>query len=172
MEKVHEQENLSAKQHQKKPDPRFSCPLPDKKRTGHIAAAPGQRPQASGALSFSPINKLRKSSQFKSCREQGLRFYSRSFALTVMNRPADGLGPRLGLAVSRKVGTAVCRNRVKRVLREFFRLIRNNCPIDADIVIAAKPVLNPAEIGLQNVWAELGPQFKKIGLISEDIFLL
>ncbi len=45
---------------------------------------------------------------------------------------------RLGITVSKKIGNAVQRNRVKRLIREFFRLHRDLFPKGFDIVIAAK----------------------------------
>jgi len=42
---------------------------------------------------------------------------------------------RLGLAVSRRLGGAVVRNRIKRVLREAFRLDRGSFPPGLDLVV-------------------------------------
>lgn len=47
--------------------------------------------------------------------------------------------PRLGLSVSRRVGGAVTRNRVKRLLREAFRLQQHDSPRGYDIVVVVRP---------------------------------
>ena len=46
---------------------------------------------------------------------------------------------RLGLSVSRKVGAAVRRNRIKRLLREAFRLTQHKLPTGYDVVVVVTP---------------------------------
>jgi ribonuclease P protein component len=69
-----------------------------------------------------------------------------------------GPGPtgtaRLGLAVTRRLGKAVRRNRVKRLVREFFRRHKQQLP-PMDLVIMAKK--GAAALNYQQVEEELGP---------------
>ena len=70
----------------------------------------------------------------------GGRVHSRSLSLQVYGRKADdaATGPRIGLTVTKKVGNAVERNRVKRRFREALRLPDLKTLPDHDYVIVAR----------------------------------
>jgi ribonuclease P protein component len=59
--------------------------------------------------------------------------------VVVIHRPAAGAMSRFGVTVSARVGNAVVRNRVKRVMREVFRQQRARLHPPLDIVVIAKP---------------------------------
>src|SRR3954454_6235308 len=84
--------------------------------------------------------RLSRSAEFERVYRQGRSKGNRFLVLYAFAReaPADD-GPRLGLSVSRKVGGAVERSRVKRTLREAFWQEAQRLPADADYVVVARP---------------------------------
>ncbi|TWT29654.1 ribonuclease P protein component [Blastopirellula retiformator] len=55
----------------------------------------------------------------------------------------DGLGSRIGLVVSKKVGNAVRRNRWKRRLREAFRVQQGRLPHNCDLIVIPRAAVEP-----------------------------
>ena len=98
--------------------------------------------------------RLSRSAEFERVYRQGRSKANRFLVLYAFPREDDGApvaaaeaasagddpaGPRLGLSVSRRVGGAVDRTRVKRVLREAFWAEAERLPPGADYVVVARP---------------------------------
>jgi ribonuclease P protein component len=81
--------------------------------------------------------RLSRSADFDRVFRRGRSHASRELVLYVFPREDEG-GTRLGLSVSRKVGGAVQRNRVKRLLREAFAHEGSALPSGTDAVIVAR----------------------------------
>jgi ribonuclease P protein component len=90
-----------------------------------------------GPYAFPKSVRLRRRREFLQLQRQGQRRHSRGFV--VIQAPARTGTSRLGVTVSSRVGNAVVRNRVKRLVREIFRERRPDLPALLDIVVIAKP---------------------------------
>jgi ribonuclease P protein component len=115
-------------------------------------------PQRSGR------GRLSRSAEFDRVFRHGRSHAGRDLVLYVFPRGDGGdgssAGPRLGMTVSRKVGGAVERNRVKRVLREAFAHESARLPADTDAVVIARlgakdVAVRDGLVGIQAALAEL-----------------
>jgi ribonuclease P protein component len=109
--------------------------------------------------------RLSRSAEFERVYRESRSHGNRYLVLYAFPRGDDN-GVRLGLTVSRSVGGAVDRNRVKRLLREAFALEGAAVPANHDVVIKARPdVRELAERdGLDAVRAALSELLVKAGL--------
>ena len=87
--------------------------------------------------------RLSRASEFQRIYRQGSSTASRYIVLHYFQHPAGmaATGPRLGLSVSKKVGGAVVRNRIKRLLREAFAICEPSVAHGYDYVLIARPSL-------------------------------
>lgn len=82
--------------------------------------------------------RLSRSADFDRVLRNGRSHAGRELVLYVFPRGGQD-PPRLGLSVSRKVGGAVDRNTVKRLLREAFARESERLPLGSDAVVIARP---------------------------------
>jgi len=108
--------------------------------------------------------RIRKRSQYVTIYQQGVTRESRHFKITVL--PNTVQWSRIGITVSRKIGSAVQRNLVKRRLREYFRLHKAVLPRSHDIVFTAKP--GAAALTAAAVTRELNAVLLPAGPSAED----
>lgn len=119
-------------------------------------------------------SRLSRSSDFQRIYRQGSSTASRHLVLYAFRR-ADGApteGPRLGLSVSKKLGGAVVRNRVKRLLREAFAAHESQVSREYDVVFIARPqvlelIARQQEGEKELVTAAVGELLGRAGLLGE-----
>ena len=84
-------------------------------------------------------NRLSRSADFDRVYREGRSHASRHLVVYAFPRASDDEDPRLGVSVGRKVGGAVERNRMKRLLREAFWATAEGLPPGHDFVLVARP---------------------------------
>jgi ribonuclease P protein component len=109
------------------------------------AASGSERRSVAGESRFRPRQRLRSPAEFQRTFRRGTRIDGPLFLLVAAE--SDRGYDRLGLAVSRRLGGAVVRNRAKRLLREAFRRNARGGPGAVDLVIVAKPDIAPCSLG-------------------------
>jgi ribonuclease P protein component len=111
--------------------------------------------------------RLSRSAEFERVYRQGRSTANRHLVLYTFPNPAAER-PRLGLSVSRKVGGAVERNKVKRLLREAFASAEPGLRAGQDIVVVARPQVGELaeREGLSGIDAALTDLIVRAGLGS------
>ena len=85
---------------------------------------------------YPPEVRIRKRRRYLDVQNRGRRINTTHFIVFVL--PGETEHTRIGITVSKKVGKAHQRNRVKRLVREAFRLNRCRLPTGLDVVLVAK----------------------------------
>ncbi|ASS97835.1 MULTISPECIES: ribonuclease P protein component [Geobacillus] len=92
--------------------------------------------------------RIKKSEEFQEVFQRGASTANRQFVIYTLDRPEQPYF-RIGLSVSKKLGKAVVRNRIKRYIRQCFLELKEEIAPGKDyVVIARQPVaeMNYAEV--------------------------
>ena len=122
----------------------------------HASGTTGARSDKSQR--FRPRDRLKRRYEFRQTQLSGRRIHTPHFLIVV--QPNALQNTRLGITVTKKVGTAVQRNRIKRVVREVFRRNRGLFPGSHDVVFIAKRGAN--DIDYRSLLNELRRAAKKL----------
>ncbi|MDY6988663.1 MAG: ribonuclease P protein component [Thermodesulfobacteriota bacterium] len=111
-----------------------------------------------GAFSFKKAERILKRDDFKRLFKCGKKIHGDHFVVYYCRNNLGIL--RMGVTVSKRVGCAVIRNRVKRLLRESFRLSKALCDNAYDMNVIAKT--GAAHLSFQQTNQALGNIFREI----------
>jgi len=107
--------------------------------------------------------RLRNSREYAHAWRQGQRCNTVHFIVIALTGTTSAA--RLGVTISRKVGNAVCRNRLKRWIREFFRVRRATITTGADLSIVARP--GAAGLGHAQLEQELHEALRRLKVYGD-----
>lgn len=171
-----DEKDLSTKQYQSKTHPRLSGSDEGRRRTCRHQTSSRKRAQTikrcdttktSTPLTteyrryaFPKAARLRVRREFLTIQKAGTRRQSRHFV--VITSPAGQQRPRLGITASRRFGNAVIRNRMKRMLREFFRVRQARISPVRDILVIPKSAAKELS------FAQIVKELEKILPLAQD----
>lgn len=81
--------------------------------------------------------RIRKRTEYLEIQHTGAALHGR-FLIGIVRRAEDRTETRLGITTTKKLGPAVVRNRIRRLVREAFRRNRGALPPGLDVVVVAK----------------------------------
>jgi ribonuclease P protein component len=112
-----------------------------------------------GPLRFRKKEHLRSPAEFQ--RVYQTRCSASDQRLIVYGHPNDLGHARLGMSVSRKIGGAVFRNRLRRLYREAFRLTRAELPSGLDLIVLPRSKVEPTLAEVRASLVALGKNVAK-----------
>jgi ribonuclease P protein component len=126
-----------------------------------VSASEGHAPRDGASFRFGRDRRLRRRADFLRVQSAKTRVITPHFVLLVDVQPAASRGPsRLGVVVTKRVGCAVERARVKRLCREAFRTWPGFVPDGIDLVVIARP--GAPDLDLADVRAQWSSVRRKV----------
>ena len=117
---------------------------------------------------FGKEERLLKSGDFRKAYDKGSRYSNENFVLYVhadgSGTPRNGEGGRLGISVGRRLGKAVIRNRIKRLVREVYRGNKDHLHLDDKVDLVVVPRKTDIILNYHRVKRSLEDLFRKAGL--------
>lgn len=107
---------------------------------------------------------LKKNSDFQSVYKSGKSYANKYFIMYVSKNQLES--NRLGISVSKKVGNSVVRHRVKRLVKESYRLHEKVFNSGLDIVVLARA--SAADIRYDDVWSAILHLSKLHNIINNE----
>ena len=114
--------------------------------------------------SFPKNVRLLKRAQFLELSKKGQKIHTGFFIVVVLEGKTQN--NRIGITASKKIGNAVKRNRIKRLIRESFRLRRENLSGNKDINIIVRKTLTT--LSNKQIIEKLDKLFTKIALANNE----
>ena len=116
-----------------------------------------------GRESFPKRERILRPEEYINVFRNGTKTVGPAFICYVDRQP--GNGRKLGLAVSRQVGKAVTRNRIKRYIREMYRKNRRHIDEECRLVVVARP--SAASMNYHACEQAIGQLLRKGGILHE-----
>jgi ribonuclease P protein component len=119
-----------------------------------------------GALTLPKGARLSRRAEFATVRAEGKSWHGRLMVLAALATPG-GDAARIGVITSRKTGTAVERSKVRRRLREIFRLHRPLLPAGLwMVVVPRRAAVTATYAALCDEWRTLAERGKILGKVE------
>jgi ribonuclease P protein component len=122
--------------------------------------------QTNLSYTFRRAEKLHRDKDFQQVLKSGRRLVHPAIFIYIYPQPATGKIRRLGLITSRRIGNAVQRNRLKRRLREIFRLNKDRLAPGIDIIFMTRP--GAADLNYRQLQSVVYALFTKAGVLHAE----
>jgi ribonuclease P protein component len=125
-------------------------------------------PEKRERFKFPKASRLTRAAEFALVKKEGKSWTGKHLTLGIL-RQADESAPRLGIVTTRRLGHAVIRNRVRRRLREVFRLNQHRLISGLWIVMVARVSAAEATFHqLERDWLRVADRASILARVSHD----